>query len=98
MFISPRNPAILNLGLLQQADAYALLYADFLRPMAKSLQKFDPSMSCKQVPTMTDLIKSQAPHYPFNASYSDIKDDKCLMLHTSGTTGNSIQPRSYRRR
>ncbi|KAJ5172515.1 hypothetical protein N7492_005108 [Penicillium capsulatum] len=87
MFISPRNPSILNLGLLQQADVYALLYADFLRSMAKSLQKFDPSMSCKQVPTMGDVLKSQAPHYPFNQSYTDIKDETCLILHTSGTTG-----------
>ncbi|KAJ5112356.1 hypothetical protein N7532_000401 [Penicillium argentinense] len=87
LFISPRNPAILNLGLLQQADVHALLYADVLRSMAKGLQKFDPSMSCKQVPSMTDLLKSQTPRYPFDASFAELKDEKCLILHSSGSTG-----------
>ncbi|KAJ5176185.1 uncharacterized protein N7482_002062 [Penicillium canariense] len=87
MFISPRNPTILNLGLLQQADVNALLYADVLRSMAKSLQKFDPSMSCKQVPSMVDLLRSQATPYRFQSSWNDIKDDRCLILHSSGSTG-----------
>ncbi|KAJ5368439.1 uncharacterized protein N7496_008199 [Penicillium cataractarum] len=87
IFISPRNPAILNLGLLQQVDVSALLYADVLRSMAKSLQKFDPSMSCKQVPSLADLVKSQAPPYRFEASWHDLRDEKCLILHSSGSTG-----------
>lgn len=87
MFISPRNPTILNLGLLQQAHVHALLYADVMRPVAKSLQKFDPSMAFKQVPPMAELLKLQSSPYRFDASYSEIKDEKCLILHSSGSTG-----------
>jgi hypothetical protein len=58
--------------------------------MAKSLQKFDPSMSCKQVPSLADLIKSQAPPYRFEASWDDLKDEKCLILHSSGSTGTAM--------
>ncbi|KAJ5569820.1 uncharacterized protein N7459_009250 [Penicillium hispanicum] len=87
MFISPWNPVTLNLGLLQQADVSALLYADVLRSLAKGLQKFDPSMSCKQVPPLAELLKSSSPPYRFNVSWSDIKDEKCLILHSSGSTG-----------
>jgi hypothetical protein len=58
--------------------------------MAKSLQKFDPSMSCKQVPSLADLIKSQAPPYRFEASWHDLKDDRCLILHSSGSTGTAM--------
>lgn len=86
-FISPRNPITLNLGLLQQSDVSALLYADTLKAPARSLQKFDPSISCKQVPSMNEILKSESPAYPFDVSWSEIKDENCLILHSSGSTG-----------
>ncbi|KAJ5673778.1 hypothetical protein N7462_009217 [Penicillium macrosclerotiorum] len=87
MFVSPQNPAILNLGLLQQVDVSTMLYADVMRSVAKDLQKFDPSISCKQVPSMADLLNSDAMPYPFESSWKDIKDVNCLVLHSSGSTG-----------
>ncbi|KAJ5938669.1 hypothetical protein N7466_001803 [Penicillium verhagenii] len=86
-FISHRNPITLNLGLLQQSDVSALLYADTLKSPAKSIQKFDPSISCKQMPSMNDIFNSESPDFPFEASWSDIKDENCLILHSSGSTG-----------
>lgn len=91
LFISPRNPVILNLGLLQQAHVHSLLYADVLRTMAIGLQKFDPAMCCKQVPSMTDLLKTQAPPYRFDGSFAELKDERCLILHSSGSTGRTIK-------
>ncbi|KAJ5765091.1 hypothetical protein N7520_004650 [Penicillium odoratum] len=86
-FLSPRNPITLNIGLLQQSDVSALLYADTVRSPAKSLQKFDPSISCKQVQSMEEIFKAESPPYPFNTSWSEIKDENCLVLHSSGSTG-----------
>lgn len=91
MLISPRNPITLNLGLLQQSDVSALLYADSLRSIAKGLQKFDPSMVCKQIPTMAELFKAQSPGYPFESSWLNVKDQICLILHSSGSTGMCIR-------
>ncbi|KAJ5232385.1 hypothetical protein N7468_005341 [Penicillium chermesinum] len=70
-----------------RSDVSALLYADSLRSMAKGLQKFDPSMACKQVPTMAELLQAESPEYPFEAAWADIKDQTCLILHSSGSTG-----------
>ncbi|KAJ6103788.1 hypothetical protein N7486_004010 [Penicillium sp. IBT 16267x] len=86
-FISPGNPLTLNLGLLQQSDVSVLLYTDTLRAHARNLQKFDPCISCKEVPSMNEILKSESPSYPFDASWSEIKDENCLILHSSGSTG-----------
>ncbi|KAJ5738945.1 hypothetical protein N7493_002100 [Penicillium malachiteum] len=86
-FISSKNPLTLNLGLLQQADVSALLFADTLRTLAKSFQKFDPSISCKQVPSLSETLNARAPPYRFDASWQHIKDDNCLILHSAGSTG-----------
>ncbi|KAJ5907445.1 hypothetical protein N7495_000127 [Penicillium taxi] len=85
-FISTENPVILSLGLLQQADVSALLHADAMRSTAKALQKFDPSMKCKQVPSMAELLRSESAPYIFDGKFACLKDQHTLLLHSSGST------------
>ncbi|RAK99767.1 acetyl-CoA synthetase-like protein [Aspergillus ibericus CBS 121593] len=87
MFVSVQNTAIQNLGLLQEADVHGLLYADSECPVAESLQQFDPFMPVLQLPALAELLKSRAPPFHWAGSFSDLQDKRCLILHTSGTTG-----------
>ncbi|KAJ5105513.1 hypothetical protein NUU61_002860 [Penicillium alfredii] len=87
MFVSPRNPTIQNLGLLQQADVSVLLYGEAMWPVAKNLRQFDSSIIFTQVPPLAEVLESQPPPYRFEHSFAEVKDEKCLILHSSGSTG-----------
>ncbi|CAK46842.1 hypothetical protein CBS115989_1281 [Aspergillus niger] len=87
MFVSPQNTPIQNLGLLQEANVYGLLYADVMCSAAESLQQFDPFMQSLQVPTLAELFKSKSSPFHWNASFEEFQNKRCLILHTSGTTG-----------
>lgn len=75
------------MGLLQQVEVHALLHGNFMQSTAESLQKLDPTLICKEVPPLVDLLKPQSPPYRFNGSFAELKDQTCLILHSSGSTG-----------
>lgn len=40
-----------------------------------------------EVPGVQDLLHKKYPHYSYDKTFEDAKDDPLVVLHTSGTTG-----------
>lgn len=44
------------------------------------------------IPDLEDLLdQTKAPHYPYEKTFEEAKNDPCVVLHTSGTTGTAVR-------
>ncbi|GAB1205121.1 hypothetical protein APSETT445_003791 [Aspergillus pseudonomiae] len=88
-WISPRNPPDHNLYLLREGKVNLLLYADAMEPVVKGIQQLDSAslISYLPVPSLEEVLNGQSRPYPFDVMFADVKDEKCLAMHTSGSTG-----------
>lgn len=44
------------------------------------------------IPDLEDLLDpTKAPHYPFEKTFEEAKNDPYVVLHTSGTTGTAVR-------
>ncbi|KAF2126750.1 acetyl-CoA synthetase-like protein [Dothidotthia symphoricarpi CBS 119687] len=85
LFSSPRNSIIGHSELIRQTDCKILLHtAGF--PISGILEKCPMKTIC--VPELEFLLTAtpRIP-YPYNKSFEDAKNDPCLIVHTSGSTG-----------
>ncbi|KAJ5949921.1 hypothetical protein N7454_001505 [Penicillium verhagenii] len=89
MWVSPRNPAEQNAYLLRQAGVSLILYADILETAVKGIQQIDRTSSWPSilVPSVGEVMNGRSSPYPYDALYEDIKNENCLIMHTSGSTG-----------
>lgn len=89
MWISPRNPPEQNAYLLREASVNLVLYADVMEPAINGIQQVESAAlrPYMMVPSLDEILNRQSPPYPFDVLYTDIKDEKCLVMHTSGSTG-----------
>ncbi|KAK2868034.1 hypothetical protein FQN49_003230, partial [Arthroderma sp. PD_2] len=89
LFISPRNTQLQNISMLRRSGCQVLLFAPELSTMVEKLGSGIPALETLKVPSLAEILdkSSIAFPYPFTASYEDIKDDHCLILHSSGSTG-----------
>lgn len=66
-----------------------VLYADVMEPAINGIQQVESAAlrPYMMVPSLDEILNRQSPPYPFDVLYTDIKDEKCLVMHTSGSTG-----------
>lgn len=88
LFISPRNTDTQNVSMLQKANVHSLLYADDMKSLADRLQCAAGGMAISRVPDLYDTLAKRGPPYRFEASFEELQDECCLILHSSGSTGN----------
>lgn len=86
---SPRNPPATNLHLMQQTKSSKLLYAEELAPLIKPLKALAPSVTYDAVPSFQVMFDSQPEHYPYQKSFEEARNDPIVVLHSSGSTGNT---------
>ncbi|KAE8319591.1 hypothetical protein BDV41DRAFT_520273 [Aspergillus transmontanensis] len=88
-WVSPRNPPDQNLYLLRGAKVDLVLYADLMEPVVQGIQQLDSTAQIPymRVPSVGEVLNGESPPYPFDILYADVKDDRCLAMHTSGSTG-----------
>ncbi|KAJ6021746.1 hypothetical protein N7540_007250 [Penicillium herquei] len=93
LLISPRNSPVENLRLLREAKASLVLYADLLESVIKGIEQVDPasSISFLPVPSRDEILGSPSTPYIYDALFADIKNEKCMILHSSGSTGSNFQ-------
>ncbi|EIT81335.1 hypothetical protein BDV35DRAFT_366335 [Aspergillus flavus] len=88
-WVSPRNPPDHNLYLLLEAKVNLVLYADLMEPVVKGIQQLNSTAQIPYtvVPSVDEVLNGQSPPYPFDVLFADVKDERCLAMHTSGSTG-----------
>ncbi|KAK2735825.1 putative NRPS-like protein biosynthetic cluster [Myotisia sp. PD_48] len=90
LFLSPRNTESQNASMLQRTKCQALLYADEMKSIINKLSGLVPTVLVFRVRSLVEMLDShgKASPYYFEATYEEIKDEQCLILHSSGSTGD----------
>ncbi|PHH64774.1 hypothetical protein CDD81_4036 [Ophiocordyceps australis] len=89
LFISPRNQSAQNQRMLVMSSCKALLYAQELCAAAEPLAARLPALVVQQAPLLDDLVATPlaTQHYPYDKTFDEARDEPCLILHSSGSTG-----------
>ncbi|KAI0546766.1 acetyl-CoA synthetase-like protein [Xylaria curta] len=84
LFTSPRNSHEGHAQLFKETCCTTLLCDSMLN--LRSLAQI-PSLKVIPAPTLQDLLVNEdIPHFPYEKQFDEVKDDPCIVLHTSGTT------------
>ncbi len=85
---SPRNPAKMNVSLLEQTCCSQLLYGPEVESLiAPIVAEHSSTLHVHPIQPIESLIHPDTPHYPFNKTYQQAKWDPILVLYSSGSTG-----------
>lgn len=90
LFVSPRNQAAQNERMLLKSGCRALLYAEEMAMVSEALRV--PQLSSvvlEAVPSLKELLQTpdDTEIYPYERSFDEVRDEPCLILHSSGSTG-----------
>ncbi|TVY78113.1 Non-canonical non-ribosomal peptide synthetase FUB8 [Lachnellula suecica] len=86
LFASPRNSIPAHIHLFNELDCKTMLTSSPVPPVVNAIVGAHP-LKVVEVPSVQDLLKKIYPHYPYNKTFEEAKDEPLLALHTSGTTG-----------
>lgn len=70
-----------------------MLYAGEMTSSVGQLQKMRANTRTLQIPSIDDIINAQSCHYPYEKQISEAPNDPVVILHSSGSTGESSYPR-----
>ena len=87
LIFSPRNAVSHNLTLFNSANCHTLFYAMETEPLARVLAERLLGLNIFQIPSFEEMVENPVKHYPYEKNWEEAKDDKFLILHTSGSTG-----------
>lgn len=96
LFISPRNHVVQNGNMIVRTGCRALFYAEELAPAAEALRgRQIPGVVIEPVPSLEELLLTpeDTKLYPYERSFDEARDEPCLILHSSGSTG---KPRRHK--
>ena len=74
---------------MNQTGSTKLLYAPESASLIKPLQDIAPSVSSNAVPDFQVMLESHPKRYPYHKSFSEARNDPILVLHSSGSTGET---------
>lgn len=80
---------------MHQTNSKKLLHAEELAPLIKPLKELGPSLSFDTVPSFQVMFDSQAEHYPYEKSFEEARSDPIVVLHSSGSTGETPARHSH---
>ncbi|KAI1119334.1 hypothetical protein F5Y14DRAFT_457645 [Nemania sp. NC0429] len=91
LFISPRNQMSQNARMVLQAGCCAVLYGEELATTAQALRECQlEGLTIQAVASLVDLLDTSRDtrEYPYNKSFHEVQNEPCLVLHSSGSTGD----------
>ena len=76
--------------MLVKSECKALFYAEELAAGAVPLKDIRPEMIVKSVLSLIEMLETpeDTGHYPYDKSFEEARDEPCLILHSSGSTGS----------
>ncbi|KAI9794886.1 MAG: putative NRPS-like protein biosynthetic cluster [Peltula sp. TS41687] len=88
LFISPRNTKEQNSSMIERANCEKLLFSHEMQLPVSELQLINSALKTYDVPSLREMLGAEPSIYPFEKSFSELQDEQCLILHSSGSTGN----------
>ncbi|MCJ1251009.1 hypothetical protein MMC30_008240 [Trapelia coarctata] len=86
LFTSPRNSIPAHGKLFESLDCRVLITSSPRPPVVNAIVSAHP-LRVLEVPSLQDLLTTAYPHYPYNKTFLEARNEPLVVLHTSGTTG-----------
>jgi len=86
LFTSPRNSIPAHGKLFESLDSCILITSSPRPPVVNAIVSAHP-LRVLEVPSLQELLNTTYPHYPYNKTFLEAKNEPLVVLHTSGTTG-----------
>ncbi|KAK7744112.1 putative NRPS-like protein biosynthetic cluster [Cytospora paraplurivora] len=86
-----RNQVVQNEGMIVRTGCRALFYAEEMAPVAEALRGSQlPGVVIRSVPSLDELLLApeDTKLYPYERTFDEARDEPCLILHSSGSTGD----------
>ncbi|KAF2237267.1 putative NRPS-like enzyme [Viridothelium virens] len=84
---SPRNPAAINISLMDQIQSTKLVHSEEVLATIHGICDKKSGLKCLQLETVDELLEHRADRFEWAPSFEQAKDDPILVLHSSGSTG-----------
>lgn len=79
---------------MNQTHCTKILHTTEVRPVIKLLRAAGEDIVCFEIPSFEEMLESRPEPHPFTKSFADAQDDPIVVLHSSGSTGQFMLPRS----
>lgn len=86
LFTSPRYSTLAQVNLLKLLNSNTMLVPAVRPPVTDTILQAYEMRVC-QIPELKDLLDQEHPHYPYDKSFEEARNEPLVALHTSGTTG-----------
>jgi hypothetical protein len=75
--------------MLLRTKCTLLYYAEVSDVIASSLKEQLPQLTTELVSSLEEMLNvpQDVKHYEYNKTFDEVKDEPCLILHSSGSTG-----------
>ena len=87
LLTSPRNSVAAHANLFDILDCNVLISPNPRPPTVDAILASIKGISAFDVPSVDELLSTTYPHYPYNKTFEDAKNEPLAVLHTSGSTG-----------
>ncbi|KAL1885457.1 putative NRPS-like protein biosynthetic cluster [Paecilomyces lecythidis] len=84
---STRNSDDAFLHLLKATECSKFVCGVERKARILDIKKLKPDLEIIEIPSLAEMLANEAQHYPYNRTYEEVKDETCLIIHSSGTTG-----------
>ncbi|ROV87578.1 hypothetical protein VMCG_10605 [Cytospora schulzeri] len=91
MFLAAVQCGYKNEGLVIRSECRALFYSEEMGMVSEALSSSQlPGVVMKTVPSLDELLPTpeDTAHYRYEKTFDEARDEPCLILHSSGSTGD----------
>ncbi|TVY44409.1 Non-canonical non-ribosomal peptide synthetase [Lachnellula subtilissima] len=84
---SPRNSVENAVAVLESTKCNVIFYSAEMASKVKTLKEARPEIRTFEIPKMEILTSTPAKAYPYTKTWEEAKNDRVLIMHTSGSSG-----------
>lgn len=87
-----RNPASINISLLEQTKCIKFIYATEMSQKVNDLQTGKKDLQLLAVASLHDMLQGHSKYYSYEPTFAEARWNPVLILHSSGSTGTMFRP------
>ncbi|KAJ5153496.1 uncharacterized protein N7482_009974 [Penicillium canariense] len=95
-FPSPRNQVEATLGMLDETACSKLIFSPERQRDATSIKEGKADLKMWEIPPLWELLHSNAEPFLLSKTFEDAENEPAIIIHSSGSTGQLIQPLKFR--
>lgn len=89
-FPSPRNPKEVTSDLLDTIGCSKVVFSPERQIDVTNIKEETAYMKTWEIPPLWELLHGKADPFLFSKTFENVKDEPAIIIHSSGSTGQSI--------